>query len=30
MDELEVIVDGEDVKVTYRRFRVGVAAKEEV
>ena len=30
MDELEVTVDGEDVKVTYRRYRVGTVGKEEV
>jgi Rieske Fe-S protein len=30
MDELEVTVDGEDVKVTYRRYRVGIVGKEEV
>ena len=30
MDELDVAVEGEDVKVVYRRFRVGSADKEEV
>jgi menaquinol-cytochrome c reductase iron-sulfur subunit len=30
MDELEVALDGEDVKVSYRRFRVGSVYKEEV
>jgi menaquinol-cytochrome c reductase iron-sulfur subunit len=30
MDELEVAIDGEEVKVAYRRFRVGTSTKEEV
>jgi menaquinol-cytochrome c reductase iron-sulfur subunit len=30
MDELEVALEGEDVKVSYRRFRVGSVDKEEV
>ena len=30
MDELEVALDGDEVKVAYRRFRVGTSSKEEV
>ena len=30
MDELDVAIDGDEVKVAYRRFRVGMAGKEEV
>jgi Rieske Fe-S protein len=30
MDELEVALDGDEVKVAYRRFRVGTSTKEEV
>ena len=30
MDELQVAIDGEDVKVAYRRYRVGSVSKEEV
>jgi Rieske Fe-S protein len=30
MDELEVAIEGEEVKVAYRRFRVGASTKEEV
>jgi hypothetical protein len=30
MDELDVAIEGEEVKVAYRRFRVGSSTKEEV
>jgi menaquinol-cytochrome c reductase iron-sulfur subunit len=30
LDELDVVTEGDDVKVTYRRFRVGTSTKEEV